>query len=227
MSMYKLQMAFWGLIGCAVILNVYESSTSSWAQEAAPQQKYAEVSPRTGERCIVCGVLLTEEDVVLIVRGRRVPLKYTMVDSFLRNQEKYFAKLQPKSALFQENLEAPAGVAQGGISSGWFLFGLYVLVALIFSGLSGYAAVSKGLNPITYFFIGLLFSAFGYLYVLTRPTKVSRGEIPTGLVKVPTTLMPVPCPKCGNTNHPAAKKCAGCGGKLEPLFQSEAEQTLK
>ncbi|MFQ5675448.1 MAG: hypothetical protein ACE5G1_06080, partial [bacterium] len=66
----------------------------------------------------------------------------------MNNQEKYFAELQPKSALFQENFGAPPGAAQGGISLGWFLFGSYVLLALIFSGLSGHAAVSKGLNAI-------------------------------------------------------------------------------
>ncbi|MFQ5865849.1 MAG: hypothetical protein ACE5IW_11530 [bacterium] len=188
------------------------------------QYPYHKVLPKSTERCILCGVLLTQDDVVLIIRGRRVPLKYVMVDSFLQYQEKYFAQLQPKGALFQENLEAPVGVAQGGISFGWFLFGLYVLVALIFSGLSGYTAVSKGLKPIPHFSIGFVFSAFGYLYVLTRPAKVHKGEVPTGLVKVPTTHAPVPCPKCGNTNHPAAKHCADCGSELKPLFRSEAER---
>jgi hypothetical protein len=195
-----------------------------WSQQKEIQSEYSTAVPKSGERCIICGMSLTEDDLVLIVRGRRVPLKSVMVDSFLGNQEKYFAKLQPKSALFQENLEAPPGVAQGGISSGWFLFGLYILVALIFSGMSGYTAVSKGLNPIPHFFIGFFFSAFGYLYVLRRPATVKKGDIPAGLVKVPTTNGPVPCPKCGNTNHPSAKQCADCGAKLKPRFQSEVER---
>lgn len=181
--------------------------------------------PKAGERCIICKVPLSEEDVILIVRGRRVPLKQAMVDSFLNNQEKYFAALQPKSALFHENIDVPAGVAQGGISMGWFLFGSYIFVALIFSGLSGYTAVSKGLPAIPNYFIGFFFSIFGYLYVLTRPAMAKKGEVPEGLVKVPTTYSPVPCEKCGCTNHPSARECSGCGAELEPSMQSEVERS--
>ncbi|MCH6560164.1 zinc finger Ran-binding domain-containing family 2 protein [candidate division KSB1 bacterium] len=198
------------------------ANSSSLAQE--PQTQYKSMPPKQGERCFICNVPLSEEDVTLMVRGRRVPLKYTMVDSFMNNQEKYFAELQPKSALFQENMEA-TGTAQGGISSGWFLFGSYILIALIFSGLSGSAAISKGLPPITHYFIGFFFSVFGYIYVLTRPVLTSEGEIPEGFVKVPTTHAPVLCEKCGNTNHPSAKKCSGCGAQLEPQMQSEVERT--
>jgi hypothetical protein len=168
----------------------------------------------------------TLNDVTLIVRGRRVPLHRTMVDSFLRTQEKYFSAKQPKSAVFQEELSAPTGAALGGISSGWFLFGLYVLVALVFAGMSGYTAVSKGLSPIPHFFIGFFLSAFGYLYVLTRPVVARKGEIPAGLVKVPATFSPVACPVCGYTNHPSAAQCAGCSAKLEPVTQSEVARAL-
>ncbi|NIR48182.1 zinc ribbon domain-containing protein [candidate division KSB1 bacterium] len=208
---------------CFLAAFLLVSATSG--QEKSQISQYKSVEPKKGERCIVCGVQLTEEDVVLIVRGRRVPLNQTMVDSFLNNKAYYFAKLQPKSALFQENLEAPEGVAQGGISLGWFLFGLYVLIALIFSGFSGYTAVSKGLPPIRYFFIGLFFSVFGYIYVLTRSAEVRREEIPHGLVKVPSTKAPVPCPKCSNTNHPSAKHCLECGAKLTPATDSEVSRT--
>jgi hypothetical protein len=159
--------------------------------------------------------------VALIVRGRRVPLDKSMVDTFLADEEKYFAEKQPKAALFQEELTAPAGVAQGGISGSWFLFGLYVLLSLVFGGLSGYRAVSKGLQPIPYFFLGFFFSALGYLYVLTCRPLAAKGTIPTGLVKVPVTLTPRACPMCGNTNHPAAHKCSACGGPLEPTLQSD------
>lgn len=194
------------------------ANSRSLAQE--PQTQYMSMPPKPGERCIICKMPLSEDDVALMVRGRRVPLKNAMVDSFMNNQEKYFAALQPKSVLFQENMAA-IGTAQGGISSGWFFFGSYILIALVFSGLSGYAAVSKGLPPVPHYFIGFFFSVFGYIFVLTRSALTRKGEIPEGLVKVPTTHAPVPCEKCGNTNHPSAKKCSGCGAELEPQMQSE------
>ncbi len=198
------------------------ANSSSLAQE--PQNQYKAMPPKEGERCIICNVSLSKDDVILMVRGRRVPLKNVMVDSFMNNQEKYFAELQPKAALFQENM-ASTGTAQGGISSGWFLFGSYILIALFFSGLSGYAAISKGLPPIQHYFVGFFFSVLGYIYVLSRPALTSRGDIPAGFVKVPTTHAPVPCKKCGNTNHPSAEKCSGCGAQLEPQMQSEVERS--
>src|SRR5437773_2612160 len=86
------------------------------AQEAPAKSSYPVVPAKDGERCIVCGAPLGGDDVALIVRGRRVPLGKSMVDTFLADEEKYFAEKQPKAALFQEELAAPAGVAQGGIS---------------------------------------------------------------------------------------------------------------
>lgn len=198
-----------------------------WAQENALQTSYSRVRPQWGDYCTVGNVPLdTLQDVALIVRGRRVPLHRTMVDSFMRTQEKYFSQQQPKSALFQEELSAPPGAALGGVTSGWFLFGLYVLVSLVFAGLSGYTAVSKGLPPIPNFFIGFFLSALGYLYVVTRPAVAKKGEIPEGLVKVPLTHTPVPCAACGYQNHPSAKQCVGCGGKLQPTLQSEVARVM-
>jgi hypothetical protein len=197
------------------------SLSQSEAMDDSTESPYQSVPAKPGERCTVCGVPLTEDDIAFIVKGRRVPLNKAMVSEFLQNQEKYFATMQPRSALFQEELDAPAGTALGGVSSGWFLFGLYVLVALIFGGMSGYTAVAKGLKPIPNFFVGFVFSAFGYLYVVTRPRQVEEGEIPSGLVKVPATSAPVSCETCGYTNHPSAKKCANCGASLKPIVQSD------
>lgn len=196
------------------------------AQEATEHIPYKVLPAQPGELCTICGVPLTDQDVALQVRGRRVPLNRSMVDSFLASEEKYFAMKQPRGALFSEEMTDQPGVSLGGISAGWFLFGCYILVALIFSGLSGYTAVSKGLPPIQYFFIGLVFSVLGYIYVLTRPAVSKKGEIPDGLVKVPTTSAPVACSRCGYGNHPAANVCAGCGGKLQPMVQSEVARAM-
>lgn len=187
---------------------------------------YAAVPAHRGEYCAVCGGALTEKDVALIVKGRRVPLDSMDIAEFLKNQEKYFASLQPRGALFAESPEAAEGTALGGIPSGWFAFGVYVLLALLFGGLSGYAAVGKGLAPLPHFFIGFAFSIAGYLYVLSRPSRARPGEVPEGLVKVPVTAAPTRCKVCGMTNHPSASRCIGCGVQLSPTIQSEVKRAL-
>ncbi len=185
---------------------------------------YKTVPAHQGEYCTVCGGPLSEKDVALIVRGRRVPLDSMDIAEFLRNEEKYFAILQPRGALFAESPEAAEGTALGGIPSGWFAFGVYVLLALLFGGLSGYTAVGKGLAPLPHFLIGFAFSVAGYLYVLSRPSRAKPGEVPEGLVKVPVTVSPVRCEKCGTTNHPSAARCIGCGTQLIPTVQSEVKR---
>jgi hypothetical protein len=187
---------------------------------------YPRLPAQVGENCTVGGTPLTGDDVALIVRGRRVPLHREAVQEFLKNQKKYFAKLQPKGALFQEDMTSQEGTALGGISWGWFLFGVYVLVALLFGGLSGYAAIMRGLRPVPHFFSGFVFIVFGYLYVLTRRRVRPPGEVPSGLVKVPATSSPVPCPVCGFMNHPSAFRCAACRTELHPTIESEVSKAL-
>jgi hypothetical protein len=172
----------------------------------------------------VCGSPLTEDDVALIVKGRRFPVDKSMVDVFLKNPQAYFRTKQIRGALFQEELQA-AGATQSALTGGWFLFGLYILTGLVCAGLSGYVAVSKGLPAIPHFFAGFFLSVFGLLYVLTRSSHVEPGTVPRGLVKVPVTHAPVPCPACGNTNHPAAVRCAACGAALAPKLQSDMART--
>jgi hypothetical protein len=186
---------------------------------------YPMVPSKSGEHCTVCDVQLGADDVALIIKGRRVPLERHMVGEFLKNQEKYLSSKLVKTALFQEEFQAPAGVAQGGISMAWFLLGLYVLCSLLFAGLSGYAAVAKGLPARRSFFLGLLLTVPGYLYVVTRPSRAAKGEIPRGLTKVPATHAPLACPNCGNTNHPAAAHCSRCHSSLTPKLESETART--
>lgn len=97
---------------------------------------------------------------------------------------------------------------QGGVSVGRFLAELYVLFTLFFGGLSGTAAIARGLPPISSFFFGLGLSVFGYVYVLARPSQRVSRSVSADLVKVPVTQSPFACPQCGNTNHPAAAACA-------------------
>jgi hypothetical protein len=189
--------------------------------ETLPQSRYLTVAAKAGEICTVCGMPVSSSDVAIILKGRRMPVMKGMAETVLRNPEVYFRDKQAKGALFQEDFQGPTGAISSGVSLGWFLAGLYVLSALIFGGLSGNAAVAKGLPPISSFFLGLGLSFFGYLYVLTRPSgKASRG-IPAGLLKVPATQSPLACPQCGNTNHPAAASCALCHVSLSPQGQSD------
>ena len=184
-------------------------------------QIYSRVPARNSEFCTLCGIRLTSEDVALIVRGRRIPLCQPEVETFLNDQERHFSNKRPKGALFQEEMSAPPGTVQAGISQGWFLFGLLVLSALVFGGLSGYRALSKDLSPLAPFFIGFFLNLPGFLYVISRPAGQDHMKVPKGLVKVPDTAAPVPCPACGEVNHPTARQCPGCGETLRPSEQSE------
>ncbi len=191
------------------------------SQAPGNQEPYPRVPAKISEFCTVCRVPLTAEDIALIVRGRRIPLCRAEVETFLSNREKLFSSKQPKSALFQEELSAPPGTAQGGISWGWFLFGLVVLSSLVFGGLSGYRALSRGLPPLVPFFIGFFLNVLGYLYIISRPANREGRPAPKGLVKVPTTAQPSPCPACANLNHPTARRCTSCGQDLRPSRESE------
>ena len=189
--------------------------------ESLPQSRYPTVAAKAGETCVVCGMPVSSGDLAIVVKGRRMPVMKDMAESVLRNPELYFKDKQARGALFQEDFQAPSGADRAGVSLGWFLAGLYVLSALIFGGLSGNAAVAKGLPPISSFFLGLGLSLFGYLYVLTRRSgKASHGLV-AGLLKVPATQSPLACPQCGNTNHPAAPSCASCHVSLSPQGQSD------
>ena len=184
-------------------------------------QVYSRVPARDSELCTRCGAALTSEDVALIVRGRRISLCQADVGPFLKNLERIFSSKQPKGALFQEDFSAPPGTAQGGISQGWFFFGLLVLSSLFFGGLSGYRALSMGLPPLAPFFIGFFLNLPGFLYVICRRADQDHSQVPKGLVKVPETVAPAPCPACGEVNHPTARKCLECGKELAPSQQSE------
>jgi hypothetical protein len=157
----------------AVFVLCLMTATALMAGEGNPV-KYSTVPAKVGECCTVCGTPLNEEDVAVIMKGRRFPVDKSMLEVFLRNPQPYFRNQQLKSALFQEELEAPDGISQSGIGRGWFLLGLWVLTALLCGGLSGYAAPTKGLPPLACFVAGFAFNALGFLYVLARASRTSQ-----------------------------------------------------
>jgi hypothetical protein len=191
------------------------------AGETLPQRPYPIVAAKAGEICIVCGMPVSSGDIAIVLKGRRMPVMKDMAETVRRNPEVYFRDKQAKGALFQEEFQGSPGAVSRGVSLGWFLAGLYVLSALIFGGLSGNAAVTRGLPPISSFFLGLGLGLFGYLYVLTRRSGKASHGVSAGLSKIPATQSPLACPQCGNTNHPAAASCALCHVSLSPQGQSD------
>ncbi len=172
----RLRRVFQKLVGSALPFSILTGALLADRSETA--NPYAVVPARVGEYCTVCGSPLTEDDVALIVKGRRFPVDKSMVDVFLKNPQAYFRTKQIRGALFQEELQA-AGATQSALTGGWFLFGLYILTGLVCAGLSGYIAVSKGLPAIPHFFAGFFLSVFGLLYVLTRSSHVeARNSAP-------------------------------------------------
>jgi len=178
--------------------------------------------PGDGEQCLVCRKPVVDEDVFEIrFMGRTFFVGTPFMGDFEADPARYFARLQARAALFDENALA----ADRPMAFGWLWFGTYVLVGLFCSALCAYIAVCKGLTPLPWFFAGL----FGNVAGLGLVMFVGRGDaaalpagIPAGLAKVPTTRAPVACPSCGVTNHPSAARCADCREPLTPSVTPEA-----
>ncbi|RMD95267.1 MAG: hypothetical protein D6813_00655 [Calditrichaeota bacterium] len=212
----KARLLLWGMM-IGVILYV---TWNVLAMQKAKQDtlEYTIVKVLPGDRCIVSGKKLGPDDICLEIRGRRIPLKREALEIFLRDPEKYFAKVQPRGALFTEELKESAS-----LSLGWFFFGLYVLAGLIFAAITAQTAVGKGLPPLRWFFAGLVVNVVAFLIVFCK-RRDKNVHVPKGLRKVPSTAEPVPCPGCGSQNHPAAEKCLDCGHPLTPKTQSEVNR---
>ena len=167
--------ALTSILVCLIFRLAFSMTIS--AEEAKMENIYRIESAQSGEFCTVCGALLNESDVAIFVHGRRFPVEKSMVETFLTNKEMYLRRIQARSALFQEELNAPAHVAQGGISFVWFLFGIAILAGLIFGGMSAYSAVSKDLPPIPCFLFGFFLNVFGYFLKTCRILVNSVWEL--------------------------------------------------
>ena len=177
--------------------------------------------PGEGEQCLVCGALIRYGNVVeLRYKGRRFYVGEALLEELLKDPDRYFSKLQVRSALFDEE-----AYRQGSPrSSGWLYFGLYVLAGLVSAALCGCLAVKRGMAPIPWFFAGLVGNVAGLLVLLAAgkgDTTTAVAGIPAGLAKVPTTHNPRACAQCGHLNHPSADACAHCTVPLQATAQSE------
>jgi hypothetical protein len=206
-------------IGLALIL---AASHSLVGQETGRDiARCAVVEPRAGETCIVCDKTVGAMDRVYEVEGQRVPVHKGVCEAaFALDPERFLARLKPRGAF----LGAEPNLAPR-IWWGWFAFGIYVLLGLMFGAMSAYRAVNHALRPWPWFLAGFFLNVFGFLAQVARPVgDSSMAGLPPGLVKVPTTYSPRVCPRCGATNHPSATSCAECGNKIEPLVTSEVSR---
>lgn len=178
--------------------------------------------PGEGEQCLVCGRRVHGDEVVEIrYQGRTFFVSAAMLGLFEEDPEQYFRKLEARAGMFDE-----AGVRARPMVTGWFVFGFYVLVGLIFAAGCGYLAVARARRPLPWFFAGLLGNLAALIVLLAMPrgdaATMSPFGIPPGLAKVPTTRAPLPCPQCGGDNHPAAAACSSCAAPLEPAIEPES-----
>jgi len=174
---------------------------------------------RSGDRCIVCGMELGEEGIVILFKGRRVPLfNHDKLQLFLQDPDIYFRKLQARGALFQEDATAALP-----LTGGWLGLSFVVLFALIFGGLSVPLALRKGFSPLRWFFIGLLGNVLGFLYLLSRPAEKAT-ELPPGFAKIPETHPPKNCDGCGAELHPSTEECPDCGKQQTSVQESEVKR---
>jgi hypothetical protein len=182
---------------------------------------YPVVEPRAGETCIVCDKAVAATDRVYEVEGQRVPVHTGACDNaFRRAPEHFLAGLKPRGAF----LGAEPNLGPN-FSLGWFAFGIYVLLGLVFGAFCAYRAVNHALRPWPWFLAGFFLNVFGFLALVTRPAgDSSMAGLAPGLVKVPTTYSPRVCSRCGEMNHPSATSCVGCGNKIEPLVTSEVSR---
>jgi len=206
--------------GLVILVVACLAPAASSALPAVQDTLGFELAPvKKGDRCIVCNMPVDSSGMAILYRGRRVPFySIDMLQRFLDNPDAYFYKLEPNGALFQE-----AAVSRQGLQPGWFIFGLWVVLALVSASLSAVLALRKGLPVVKWYFIGLAASLIGVLFVWRKPA-VAAVELPPGFTKPPATPLPIKCPACGAENHPSAKVCSACGNTLQPLEESEVER---
>jgi len=167
--------------------------------------------------CVVCGKEIHAHEPVYLIGGQRVPVHGPGSEcdaAFRANPEKFLAALQPRGAFL--------GGEPSQVSLGWFLFGCYVLVGLVFAGLCGQVALHRGHPQSQWFLAGFFLNVFAYvaLRLQAKGVVIAPAGVPGGLGKIAATYSPVRC-VCGAENHPAARQCSTCGRELQPTVDSE------
>lgn len=184
----------------------------------------APVAPRAGEICMICSNLISGNDFTYLVQGQRVPVHRNVCDGRLRaSPREVLAGLRPRGAFLGAEMGKP------GLSKGWFAFGAYILLGLVFGALCAQRALLAGRNSVSWFLAGLAFNVAGYgvLRSLSPRAFGPPAGIPAGLGKIADTYSPATCPKCSLTIHPSALSCPACGVALKPGAVSEVALTMR
>jgi len=201
------------------------SSEVAHVDESIPLDDHTDakrVPAKPGDICIECGHAIGMRDPVYVVNGHRIPLHEEEEESDLAGQlRRIAAQFEPSGAFLQ------AAARQTGLSPFWFLFGCYVLLGLVCAALCAHRALHKGLPAWIWFLAGLFFNLAAFVAVLLRRGRapVSPGGVPPGLHKISSTHAPVACAKCGDWNHPSARRCVACGASLSPALESEVARS--
>ncbi|HEV1994620.1 MAG TPA: hypothetical protein VGR03_09835 [Candidatus Acidoferrum sp.] len=231
---FLLILVFYSLLDGAVLpprLAAQSSPLAAGSSQAAPADDSIplgdhtgakRVPARSGDICIQCGHAIGMQDPVYVVNGHRMPLHQRELEGDLPGQlRRLAAQFEPTGAFLQ------AAARQTGLSPFWFLFGCYVLLGLVCAALCAHRALHKGLPAWVWFLAGLFFNVAAFLAVLLRRGRasVSPGGVPPGLHKISSTHAPVACAKCGDWNHPSARRCVACGASLSPALESEVARS--
>ena len=160
----------------------------------------ARMAAKAGELCIICDGPVKAGDPAYLYEGQRVVMHPGEEARFLKDPERYMAKLKPDNIIMSSDTPPLA-------SFDWIWVVAFVLGGLVFGGLAAQTAICKGRSPWKCFLAGLVFSVPAFLYLSTRTGGATARRFPPGATKLPLTRAPAPCPGCGYPNHPAATKC--------------------
>jgi len=181
------------------------------------EQGLVVLATHEGDQCLVSGILLDENGVAFVYRGRRVTVHEDAIGVFLGEPDTYFARLQPRGALFQEDQGWSLGLS-------WLFIGIWMTLGLGCGAAASHIALCKGRSAGFWFFAGVATNVVALVTVMTRPNEAS-ATLPPRLAKVPATSSAIDCPACGSPNHPSAKACTSCSVDLSPDFESEVQRT--
>jgi hypothetical protein len=205
---------------------------SAWLSGAVAQESpgSATSSDAGNGWCISCDRPAPPGAITEVYKGRRITVCNEVCrEHWHANRDALFASLQARGALFDEKaMPADEQASQPSLFSGWFWFGVWVLAGLICGAIGAYVALGRGLPPLPWLLAGLAFNVVALLVLATRPrgdlSRLPEG-VPEGLRKIPATHEPLACARCGNANHPSARRCSRCGAALSPEIASEVEKT--